>query len=444
MMAPHRELTGLKGYWCIVTFCLVLVSVAAPFPCAAQQQHDDHSALPEASPESVGMSSDRLARIDDMLEEAIEKQQIPGAVALVARNGKIVYHKAFGHANARGKKLRKDHIFRLASQTKSITATALMTLWEEGKFQLDDPISKFIPEFKDPQVLESFNPLDSSFTTRPAKGEITIRHLLTHTSGIGYVEVDFDERFRKIYHKAGLTPIFTGSYVTIEEDIRKLARLPLHHDPGEKFTYSMGQDVIGYLIEILSGESFNDFLITRIFDPLQMRDTRFYFPDNAMKRLVSVQIKKDDSWEDLGETFYDPDYPVRGSKTFYSGGGGLSGTALDYAMFLQMYLNDGKLSGTRILSRTTIETIMGNHSGILLDAGKKYYGLAFAVVTAVGEEQGGLGSEGTFDWGGYFNTEYFADPVENVIGVLLKQTSGNTGDDTDWKFRQIIFSSIDN
>ncbi|MBZ9630294.1 beta-lactamase family protein [Salegentibacter sp. LM13S] len=399
--------------------------------------------LETAAPKEIGMSSERIQKIEVMLKSAIEENQIPGAVALIVRDGKIVFHEAFGDANASGKELEKDAIFRLASQTKAITATAVMMLWEEGKFRLDDPISKYIPEFKDPQILATFREQDSTYDAAPTKNEITIRQLLTHTSGLGYGMIDGDERIKKIYAKAGITELFTTKDVTIEESVKKLAVLPLHHEPGEKFTYSLGLDVLGYFVEVISGQDFDDFLNERIFDPLQMDDTRFYQPEANKNRLVAVQYKKNENWEDLQTTFYDPDYPIKGEGTFFSGGAGLSGTAVDYAKFLQMYLNGGEYNGERLLSRKTVNIIMGNHTGEKFNFPNQYHGLAFGVVSETGEISGGQGSAGTFDWGGYFNTQYFADSEEQIIGILLKQTQGNTGDETAWKFRQMLFSAID-
>jgi len=402
--------------------------------------------LSKAAPESVGISKERLARIDQMCKEAIQKGDLPGMVSMVVRNGKIVHWKAYGMANNQeGRKMKRDNIFRIASQSKAITSTAVMMLWEEGKFQLDDPISKYIPEFKDPQVLKSFNPADSSYTTEPAKSEITIRQLLTHTSGIGYGVIDGDEQFKKIYAKAGITDAFTTNKITLAENERKLAKLPLHHNPGEKFTYSEGLDVLGYFIEVVSGMPFDVYLKTHIFDPLDMNDTRFYLPQKKANRLVAVQQKNiNGQWEKYPVTFYDTDYPIKGAKSFFSGGGGLSSTAKDYATFLQMYLNGGEYKGIRLLSRTTIEAIMGNQIGnIWGEDPEKVHGLAFSVVTRKGEEKGGMSSEGTFEWGGYFNTQYFADPKEKVIGILMKQTQGPVNDETGWKFRQLVGQSID-
>ncbi len=398
--------------------------------------------LMEASPASAQMSSERIDRIDLMLSEAVTKNQVPGVVALIARNGKIVYHKAHGTSNEKGDKLEKNTIFRIASQTKAITATAVMMLWEEGKFQLDDPISKYIPEFGPAQILETFNENDSTYTSKPAADQISIRDLLTHTSGIGYGVIDGDERFKKIYAKAAITDLFTTEDISIEESVKKLAKLPLHHNPGNKFTYSEGLDVLGYFIEVVSGMPFDAFLRKRIFDPLGLNDTWFYLPKDKHNRLVAVQHKENGEWKNYPVTFYDTDYPKKGAKRFFSGGAGLSSTAADYATFLQMFLNDGAYNGQRILSRTTIQSIMGNQTADKFGDGRKHYGLAFGVVTDKGQDAGGEGSEGTFDWGGYFNTQYFADPKENIIGILMKQTQGNTGDQTGWKFRQMVFAAV--
>jgi len=423
---------------------LTLVTVSMLVSCTGPVTSKKISVLDEAVPESQGMSSERLSRIDKMLGEAIEKGSIPGAVALVARNGKVVYHKAFGMAdNESGRLMKRDDIFRIASQTKAITATAVMILWEEGKFRLDDPISKYIPEFKNPVLIKTFNPKDTTYTTEPAVGEITIRQLLNHTSGVGYGFIDGDERFRMIYHKAGITDAFTAEKVILADNIKKLGKMPLHFNPGEKYSYSEGLDILGYLIEIVSGMPFDQFLRTRLFDPLGMDDTWFYLPDEKAPRLVSVQEPKDGTWKRFPVTSYDPEYPVKGAKSYFAGGAGLSSTVKDYAKLLQMYLNGGELNGRRILSRTTVRTIMSNQNHqVWGDDAESYYGLAFGVLTKRGEEKGGQGSEGTFNWGGYFNTTYFADPVEKTIGLLFRQTQNQQGDDTEWKFKILVNQAI--
>jgi CubicO group peptidase (beta-lactamase class C family) len=426
----------------VLTFA-VLMGTAMLF--AQTKSIQKSPVLTEASPESVGISAERLSRIDKMCEAEVANGNVPGIVSLVARNGKIVHWKAYGMAeNQTGRKMKRDDIFRIASQSKAITSTAVMILWEEGKFKLDDPISKYIPEFKNQQVLKSFQYSDTTWTGEPVKNEITIRNLLSHTSGIGYGIIDGDERFKMIYAKAGVTDLFTTEKITIAESVKKLAKLPLHHNPGESFTYSEGLDVLGYFIEVVSGMSFDEFLKTHIFDPLGMNDTRFYFPDEKANRLVAVQQKVDGNWEKYPVTFYDTDYPVKGAKSFFSGGAGLSSTAKDYATFLQMYLNGGEYNGVRILSRTTVDVILSNQLGdIRGDKSDSQFGLAFGLLTQIGQNKGGNGSAGTFDWGGYFNTQYFADPVENVIGIIMKQTQGPVNDQSGWKFRQMVFQTID-
>ncbi|HVN58271.1 MAG TPA: serine hydrolase domain-containing protein [Bacteroidales bacterium] len=430
----------MKNYILLFAASVMLAS------CSTSTCNNKKISLAPGDPQSVGMSPERLARIDTLLSQAVRDDKIPGAVALVARHGKIVYHKAFGYAdNQSGRVMKNDDIFRIASQTKAVTATAVMILWEEGKFGLDDPISAYIPEFKNPKVLKDFNPKDSSYTTIPAASEITLRELLTHTSGVGYGMIDGDDRFRKIYQKAGIIDAFTTADVSVAENIKKLAGMPLHFNPGEKYSYSEGLDILAYLVELKSGMPFDKFLKERIFEPLGMEDTWFYLPGSKASRLVSVQHMENGKWVRFPKTFYDPDYPVTGPRKYFAGGAGLTSTAKDYATFLQMYLNGGELNGHRVLSRTTIKAIMGNQNQkVWGEDAENYYGLAFSVLTKHGQDKGGSGSEGTFSWGGYFNTNYFADPVEDVVGVLMKQTQGTDRDDTGVRFLVLAGQSIDN
>lgn len=423
-----------------ILFILCVVS----FTAYAQTNSIKKSApLSAALPESVGMSSERLNRIDGMINTAIAENVIPGAVAIITRNGKIVYQKAFGQSDVKANKaFETNSIFRIASQSKAITTTAIMMLWEEGHFFLDDPISKYIPEFKNPTLLDRFNMADSSYTTKPAGREISIRNLITHTSGLGYGVIDGDQQFKAIYKKAGVTDLFTTENITIEESVKKLAKLPLHHVPGEAYVYSEGIDVLGYLVEVLSGMKFDEYLAEHIFKPLSMKDTYFYLPVNKANRLVEVQTKIDKAWAPFTDDFYDVNYPKTGAKAFFSGGAGLSSTVFDYATFLQMYLNGGELNGTRLLSRKTVEFMLSNQVGSLFGE-KEGFGLGYAILSEKGATQGGNGSEGTFRWGGYFNTQYFADPVENVIGIIMKQTQRVGGDYTGDKFKQMVFQSID-
>jgi CubicO group peptidase (beta-lactamase class C family) len=350
-----------------------------------------------------------------------------------------------GMADVQGKRpMKTDDIFRIASMTKAITSTAAMMLYEEGKFGLDDPISKYIPEFKNPQVINTFRWKDSTYTTEPAKSEITVRQLLSHTSGISYGKISSEERFSAINAKAGITELFTTQPVKLADNIKKLAKMPLQHQPGEKYTYGLNTDVLGYLVEIWSGMPFDQFLQKRLFEPLGMSDTYFYLPDAKSNRLVSVQKPGSSAtWAAFPVTFYDPEYPVKGAKTFFSGGAGLSSTAKDYAIFLQMLLNEGTFNGKRLLSRPTVELLtVSNQTGDLFGNGDSHFSLAFNVVNPKGHDKG-LGSTGKFSWGGYFNTNYFADPKEKIVAVLMKQTQGVADDNSEAIFSRMIYHSID-
>ena len=391
-------------------------------------------------PENQGVSSERLDRIDSYLNKAIEKNQIPGAVALIRRNNKIIYNKAFGYSDVENKIMYStDDIFRIASMTKAVTSLAVLMLWEEGEFNLDDPIEKYIPEFKDLKVLTDFNETDSTYLSKPAENKISIRHLLTHTSGIGYGVIDEDARFKAIYKKQGIVDLFTTDSINIGSNVKKLAQLPLHHEPGEAFTYGESLDVLGYFIEVISQKSLDVFFKERIFDPLEMNDTYFYLPTTHQDRLVPVQTKRDGFWTKYQGDFYDTNYPVKGAKTFLSGGAGLSSTTADYSNFLQMFLNKGSFNDKQILGKKTVELVYVNQNNHIPGSS---IGLAFGLVSEKDQALGGKGSMGTITWGGYFNTFYFADPVENIIGILYKQTREIEEEKTNTEFSTLLFQSL--
>lgn len=400
------------------------------------------------NPESVGMSSERLGRIDGVIQDYIQKNRFPGVTAIIVRNGKIVYHKAFGLSDIENKvPMTEESIFRIASMTKAITSLAVMMLYEEGKIMLDDPVSKYIAEFAKPTVLDQFDRQDSSYTTIPAKREITIRHLLTHTSGLNYNVIASDDRIKAIYAKAGIIDAFTTDNLRVYSTIKKLAKLPLQHQPGEKWTYGLNTDVLGVVVENVSGMRLNDFFQKRIFNPLGMKDTYFYLPTSQKSRLVPlygedkekglVKLKKSD-------LVVNPDYPIVGAGTYFSGGGGLSSTAYDYAVFLQMLLNGGSYNGKRLLSRKTVELFSNtNQSGTLFPDPHAYFSLGFSVVNEAGRSAG-LGSVGSFSWGGAFSTYYFADPKEKICAVLMKQMWPTSyGGELDTKFHTLIYQALD-
>jgi CubicO group peptidase (beta-lactamase class C family) len=416
----------------LVVFFLIVVSVVS-----FSQPVKNFSVVPK--PEDAGLSSSRLNNIDVMLEAYVKDQRIPGAVVLIIRDGKVAYHKAFGFSDVEKKTvLKKDDIFRIASQSKAITSTAVMMLWEEGKFLLDEPVSKYIPEFKSPKVLKTFNAADSSYTAEPAKSEVTIRQLLTHTSGVDYAVIGSSE-FKAIYAKAKVPSGIGNDNDILGDKMKILGTLPLKHQPGERFTYGLNHDVLGYLVEIWSGMSFDKFLKTRIFDPLGMKDTYFYLPKEKHNRLVALHQDQDGKVLKMAKGAFDamdPNYPNLQGK-YFSGGAGLSSTAEDYAKFLQLYLNKGEFNGARLLSRKTIELILTDQ----LPTMDNEYGLAFGLETPKNDYQS-VFSIGTFLWGGAFNTQYWADPKERLIGIFYTNIFGTQHWQAGEKFKVFTYQAI--
>ena len=364
-------------------------------------------------------------KLDNLSNQLITNNEVAGINVLLIKDGKILYNKAFGYADVGTQQpLQTNHIFRIASQTKAITSVAVMMLWEEGRFLLDDPISKYIPAFKNPKVLDQFNVADSTYTTVPAKKEITIRDLLRHTSGIGYPTITDDNRIQAIYTKSGVLSGI-GSKALLKDQIAMLAKMPLLHQPGDRFTYGLNTDVLGYLIEEVSGLPLDSFFRKRIFEPLEMKDTYFIVPQTKADRLVSVSKKTVNGFEKVNGTVYENspvDYPLQ-KGIVLSGGAGLSSTTADYAIFLQMLLNKGIYKGKRILGSKTIELITTNQlSESVISKGDPdfRFGLGFWLVT---DDNKFSHSEntGTFYWGGAFNTHYWADPKGNTIGLVFTQ-----------------------
>ena len=391
---------------------LILVfMLSLPTAAGAQVASLPHAANPEAQ----GFSTVRLARIDSMLNDLVARQQIPGAVVLIARNGQIVKHAAYGYRDVGTKAaLRKDDIFRIASQSKAITSLAVMMLWEEGRFGLDDPISRYIPEFAKPSVLVAFNAADTSYTSEPAGREITIRQLLTHTSGLDYPGIG-GEQLRAIYSKAGVPSGIGDNGATIGEKMKILGTLPLKAKPGQEFTYSLSIDVLGYFVEVVSGMPFDRFLRTRIFDPLGMNDSWFYLPQEKASRLVTLHDGKSGTVRPVKGTVFDgadPDYPAR-AGSYFSGGAGLSGSIEDYARFLQLFLNKGELGGVRLLSPKTVELMLAEQIPTL----PVEHGLGFGLETSTNDYRSPK-TMGSFSWGGAFNTSYWADPAEHLVALI--------------------------
>jgi CubicO group peptidase (beta-lactamase class C family) len=393
-----------------------------------------------ANPIENGLSAERLVRIDQMINEHVTKKWIPGAVVLIARNGKIVYHKAFGYSDMDKQTiLKKDDIFRIASQSKAITSLAVMILLEEGKFLLDEPVSKYIPEFKNPSVLKTFNEKDSSYTAEPAQSEITIRQLLTHSSGIDYASIGSNEH-KAIYAKAGVHSGIGNHDMVLEDKMKTLGTLPLKHQPGEKWTYGLNTDVLGYLVEVLSGMSFDQFLRIRIFQPIGMNDTYFYLPKEKQSRLVRLYTNESGIVTKIKGNIFDnvnPDYPTLNGK-YFSGGAGLSSTVEDYAKFLQLLLNKGEYNGVRLLSRKTIELMLTNQ---LQPPIANQVGLGIGLETDKNDHHSIL-SLGSFSWGGAFNTHYWADPKEKLIGLIFTNIYNTSYWNIGDKFKVLTYQAI--
>lgn len=384
----------------------------------------------------------KLARIDGIVNDYIAKNWLTGAVTIVIKDNQLVQYKGYGVADVASKtSMKNDAIFRIMSQTKAITSVGIMILYEQGKFLLDEPISDFIPEFKNPVVLDKFNDADTTYTTVPAKREITFRDLLTHTSGLDYSDIG-SSKVQAIYTKNNI-PSGLGYFdENLVERMSALGKLPLSFQPGEKWQYGLNSDLLGALIEIMSGENLEDFLSKNIFQPIGMKDTYFNVPASKANRLATVYTE--DSLHHVikwSHTFrhIDPDYPTM-KKRYFSGGAGLSSTAYDYAVFMQMLLNGGKYNGHQILSKRTVEMMT---SGQLKDGmfGDDNFGLGFEITSDKSAARGPR-NKGSFAWGGYYGTTYWADPKAHLVCLFMTQQSPNSHSDVEQKFETIVYSSL--
>jgi CubicO group peptidase (beta-lactamase class C family) len=385
--------------------------------------------LPLGKPEDVGISSERLRRVDDVIRRYIDEKKISGAVTLVARRGLVVHHEAHGLMDVESKEpMRKDAIFRMASSTKPVTGAAILMLIEEGKIALTDPVSKFIPEFKAMKVAVE---KDGQVELVPTEREVRIRDLLTHTSGL--VSGGIGQR------KAPPELLRVGEAgATLSESAVRYASIPLDFQPGTRWRYSglAGIDVLARIVEIASGQPFDEFLGRRLFEPLGMEDTYFAVPDDRTSRMASVHRKVEGGLEKI------PSF-IRFPKTYFSGAGGLSSTAADFFRFAQMLANGGQLDGKRLLSPRGVEVYSSNHVGELFEgqAGRpKGMGFGLTVEVVVDPIAAGtFRSRGSYGWDGAFGTHFFVDPEEKLVAVLLIQTSGR---DLHRDFETAVMQSI--
>ena len=384
------------------------------------------------------ISTAKLALIDSVVNQYVKNRWLIGSSVIVVKDHQVVYYKGLGYADEKTKKpMAADALYRIMSQSKAITSLAIMQLYEQGKLNLDDNLSKFIPSFKNPKVINEFNAKDTSYTTIDAKREITIRDLLTHSSGIDYTDIG-SSRMSAIYNKAGI-PSGLGYFdANLVERMTALGKLPLTHQPGEKFTYGLNSDVLGAVVEIVSGMSLEAYFNKNIFEPMGMKDTYFNVPSNKAERMPTVYTEKEESIIEWPENYrkINSNYPLK-AKTYFSGGAGLSSTAFDYAIFLEMLLNKGKYNGHQILSPRTVEVMLSRQ----LDFQDDYFSLGFSVTSAKSAERN-LRSAGSFSWGGYYGTNYWADPKENLIVLIMTQHTPNSHEDLKSKIENIIYGSL--
>lgn len=407
--------------------------------------------LPLADPESVGMSTERLERIAGVFQEHVDKGNLPGVIVLVARKGKLVYSEALGFQDkAAGKPLEKDAIFRMYSMTKPMASVAAMMLIEEGKMQLNDPVSKFLPAMKNLQVSVAKTDAEfakTTYTLVPADREMTVQDLLRHTSGLLYANLTQNTGVKDAYAKGGVDDDVRG--LSPEQEVEQLSKAPLGHQPGTVWEYSLSTDMLGRVVEAVSGKRLGDFLEARLFKPLDMNDTAFFVAPDKAERLAQGLEK--DAFSGNPIKLYD----VSAQPGNDSGGAGAVSTASDYLRFAQMLANGGQLDGKRLLSRKSVELMTSDHLGtrilsqspmtpgeVLLMTPGYTFGLGFAVRQAPGVA-GVAGSQGEFMWGGYAGTYFWVDPKEQLVGVYMTQAPSPIRAYYRKLFKTLVYSAID-
>ncbi len=390
---------------------------------------------------AMGFDPARLRRLDAVIDAAIAKKQLAGGVIYLAREGRTVQLKPYGLQDVeKGKAMPVDAIFRIASMSKAVTTVAVMILYEEGKFMLHDPVSKYIPAFKN-SVVAVPPPADGSapgrkFVTVPAKRPIQIRDLLTHTAGLTYG----NGLAADLYKAAGLSGwYFADKDETIGEVINRLATLPLDGQPGESWQYGYSTDVLGYLVEVASGMPLDQFIRERITQPLKMADTCFFLPLEKADRLAPVYGVSNGVLS-LREDSEKSDY-LHGPRKCFSGGAGLLATITDYGRFLQMLLNGGELDGVRILSPKSVELMHANHTGNKYERDTRAFGLGFWVNNDLGY-YGELGSDGAYGWGSAYFPQYLVDPKERMVAIFMTQLLPAGGLDLNQKFKVMIYQAL--
>jgi CubicO group peptidase (beta-lactamase class C family) len=399
---------------------------------------------PRGAPEAVGLDAAKLVAIHGDIEELVRQKKVAGAVVLVARHGKNAFLDAVGLADVEaGRPMELGTIFRICSMTKPMTSVAAMMLVEDGKISLDDPVSKFLPEWEDVKVAAPAGPV-------PAERPVTIRHLITHTSGLLY-GLSNREPFSRLYQKSGVSDGLVETDGTAIENARKIATVPLAFQPGTRWEYGLSVDVLGAVIEAASGKSLEEFFEERIFRPLEMTDTYFRLPESKRARLAAAYRPVSGGLERLpegpiveGTSVYSTTYPLRSDSRFFSGGAGLVSTAADYARFCQMLLSGGEFRGRRLLRKETIAEMTRPQNGDLQLSTRNHgdaFGYGFGVVTEKAKDEG-LGSPGTYSWGGFYFTYFWVDPKEDLIVVSMAQLQP-WGEQIHWaELRKRVYGAL--
>jgi len=405
-----------------ITRALVLLLIALLGPAAWAAD------LAVAKPEQVGLSSERLARITELIKTDVEKGRLPGAVAVIARKGRIAYFEAGGFRDAAaGAPLRKDDIFRIYSMTKPFTSVAIMMLRDEGKLDLADPVSKFLPQLTKLQVAVE---KDGAVTLEPSKRDMTIQDLLRHTSGLTY-GVFGTGAVKKMYTEQGIDALDHTNAGLID----KLAKVPLMYQPGSTWEYGRSTDVLGRVVEVISGKPLSQFLDERLFRPLKMTDTAFFVPNGKQTRIAQALATDPDTKQPV--TLFD----VTALPKFEGGGQAAVSTAIDYTRFSQMLANRGRIDGVRLLSRKTVELMTADHLGKLDTPTPGYgFGLGFAVRRDAGVANT-PGSIGDYNWGGLAGTYFWIDPKEELVAVWMMQAPGQRLHYRQ-RFRTLVYQAI--
>lgn len=396
-----------------------------------------------ANPNEMGMVADSLAKIDKMVMAFVEAKKYPGAVTLVAKNGKIIYESEVGWSDStRTEPYRKDHLFRMASMTKPLVSVAAMQLVEAGKLKLEDSVGKYIPSFMETQVLTDFNPIDTTWTSTITANIPTIHQLLTHTAGVPYGFINPPVN-GAILAKNEIPDLSTHLPMTIEETANKLGDLPLMHEPGTKWMYGLNTDVLGRVVEVASGMKLDDYIRENITKPIGIEKLDFYFNDSLTQKLAKVFLTNQDGTivqapENMGP-FYIPNYPTQGAKTYLSGGSGMTGTARDYFLFCQAMLNDGKLGDAQILKPETAKTMHKNQlDTISYPWGTAGFGFGFDVAN-----KHPTIPNGTYSWDGAFSTTFWIDPTNELIVIQLRQVLQSPyNQDINSKLEEIVYGAL--